>query len=63
MIMIFTNVLENLITVGMQAGSGTPLYFMGQKRLETEVTKLSQNNPFFTVWGSGWEQLLFTTID
>jgi len=30
-----------------KAGSGSPLYLMMQKRYETEVTKLSQNNPSF----------------
>jgi len=33
--------------VGMQTGSGTPLYLMMHKRQETEVTKLSQRNLFF----------------
>ena len=33
-----------------KTGSGIPLYLMMQKRQETEVTKLSQNNLFlFTV--------------
>jgi len=27
--------------------SGSPLYLMMQKRYETEVTKLNQNNPSF----------------
>jgi len=31
-----------------KAGSGTPLYLMMQKRQEAEVTKLSQNNLFFS---------------
>jgi len=30
-----------------KAGSGPPLYLMMQKRYETEVTKLRQNNPSF----------------
>jgi len=30
-----------------KAGSGSPLYLMMQKRYETEVIKLSQNNPSF----------------
>jgi len=30
-----------------QAVGSTPLYLMMQKRQETEVTKLSQNNLFF----------------
>ena len=30
-----------------KAGSGSPLYLMMQKRYETEVAKLSQNNPSF----------------
>jgi len=41
--MTFTNALENLITVwNVKAVNGSP-----QKRYETEVTKLSQDNPFF----------------
>jgi len=32
-----------------EAGSGTPLYLMMQKRWKHEVTKLSQNNPFLAV--------------
>ena len=48
--MVF-NVLENL---KCKVGSGTPLYLRNDaKEIETEVTKLSQNNPsFFAVLAS-----------
>jgi len=33
-----------------KAGSGSPLYLTMQKRYETKVTNLSQNNPSFLQW-------------
>jgi len=47
--MTVINVLEKLITVGLQSRQwdSTAFKLMIQKRQETEVTKLSQNNLFF----------------
>jgi len=45
-----------------KAGSGSPLYLMMQKRYETEVTKLSQNNPSFVHEHSKNQQQNFIQI-
>jgi len=47
--MTFTDVLDSKSNhcLECKAGGGSPLYLMMQKRYETEVTKLSQNNPSF----------------
>jgi len=47
--MTFNNVLEYVSNQCLEckAGSGSPLYLMMQKRYETEVTNLNQNNPSF----------------
>ena len=59
----FTNVLESVITLECNAGSGSPLYLMMQKRYETEVTNLIQNNPsLFAVLALATPELTFLKL-